>query len=46
MVMMVVFGDINLQSFILQQNQQLLVKQLGLSAQEFGHLMEETGKGH
>lgn len=38
MVMMV---KIHLQSFILQQSQQLLVDQLGFGAQELGHLMEE-----
>lgn len=42
-VMMV---EIHLQSFILQQSQQLLVEQLGFRGQELGHLIEERVVGH
>lgn len=41
MVVVMVMVEIHLQSFILQQSQQLLVEQLGFRAQELGHLMEK-----
>lgn len=36
--MLVMMAVLHLQGFVLQQSQQLLVEQLGLGAQELGHL--------
>lgn len=45
-LMLVIIVEIHLQSFILQQGQQLLVEQLGFGAQELGHLKEERVVGY